>query len=588
MDHEFLQGEVPPPQEAEGYRQVQHALLELFAQKSSRADYLDEVVKLLMRCSGCRCGGVRVLDEYGNIPYESYQGFSREFWESESHLSIHRDQCACIRVISQKPESQDFRVMTPLGSFYCNNTFQFMENLSEGERARFRGTCIQSGFASVAVIPIRYRDEVLGAIHLADEEEEKVPRHLVEFIESLTPFMGSAIHRFNLEEEIQRDHETQRVINSLMSLSLEEIPLEELLRRGLELILSIPWLSLESRAAVFLMEGDAGPLALKAQIGLPESVRQACARVPLGYCICGQAAQKHDIHFVPYPAPEHDRISPDLPSHGHYCVPLVSSEGVLGVTNLYLPESYRDDERKREFLRTIAKVFVSTIKHKRAEEAIRESEKQLRSLSLQLLNAQEKERKRIAQELHDGIGQIMAAIKFGMENILSPGSQRKDPSVTKTRDTTIQLIRKAIEEVRRISTDLRPAILDDLGILATLGWFIREFESIYSDIRIERRLTIREEEIPDPLKIVIYRLFQEAMNNVAKHSQARHVSVSLAKKGNLMELAIADKGIGFDLEIPRAGIGLVSMRERVELSGGKFTLQSTKGKGTVIWATWPV
>ena len=587
MGLETLQGKIDKVKKDEGYLRIQHALLELFAKRYSRKEYLDEIVELLCRWTGCRCGGIRVLDEYGNIPYASYLGFSREFWGSENHLSIHKNQCACIRVMSEKPEPLDSRVLTPGGSFFCNNTLRFIDGLSEEEKERFRGACVRNGFVSVAIIPIRYRDEVLGAIHLADEREEKVPRPMVEFIESFTALIGEAVHRFNLEEEIQRNYETQKLINSFMGFSLEDISLEELLRRGLELILSIPWLSLESKGAIFLIEGDPEVLVLRAQTGLPESIRQTCGRVPLGHCICGRAAQGSEIYFVGDSAQGQEENPTDMAPHGHYCIPLVSAEGFLGLVNLYVPEGYRDDERKREFLKTIARVFVSSIQHKRAEGTIQESEKQLRALSVQLLNAQEKERKRIAQELHDGIGQNLAAIKFGVENILHQmGGKRSDPPI-KTLDTTVKLIQNAVEEVRRIATDLRPSMLDDLGILATLGWFIREFETIYSGIRIESSIEIQERDVPDPLKIVIYRVLQEGLNNVAKHSRTECVSVSLKRTGNAIELAIKDEGIGFDLENARAGLGLASMRERVELPGGMFSLESVKGKGTVIRAIWP-
>jgi len=588
MNLEALQGKIEVFKKDEDYPRIQHALLELFAKKSSRKEYLDKVVDLLCDWTGCRCGGIRILDEYGNIPYGSYLGFSQEFWESENYLSVHKDQCTCIRIMSGKPGPRDFQVLSPGGSFYCNNIFRFMDEISEEERTSFRGTCAKAGLTSVAIIPIRYRNEMLGAIHLADEREGRVPLLMVEFIESLTPLVGEAVHRFNLEEEIQRGYEAQKVINSLMGSSLEDISLEELLRRGLGLILSIPWLSLESKGAIFLKEGDPEALVLKAQLGLPESIFRSCGRVPLGHCLCGRAAREAEICFVEHSEQGHEKNLEDMPPHGHYCVPLVSGEGILGVINLYLPKGYRDDERKREFLKTIASVLVSSIEHKRAEGTIQESEKQLRSLSAQLLNAQEKERKRLAQELHDGIGQILAAIKFGMENVLQQMDLGASRPAMKTLDAAVKLVQNAVEEVRRISTDLRPSMLDDLGILATLSWFIREFEAIYSGIQIESWIEIQEKDIGDSLKIVIYRVFQEALNNVAKHSQSSRVFVSLKKTSEAIEMAVEDKGIGFDLENARAGVGLVSMRERVELSGGVFSLESAQGRGTRLWAKWPL
>jgi signal transduction histidine kinase len=573
-------------EEPGAHLQLQHSLLELFARKSSRREYLEEVVKLLCGWSDCACGGIRVLDEYGNIPYEAYRGFTREFWESESHLSLRHDQCACTRVISGKPDPQDLQVMTPGGSFHCNNTLEYIDQLSQAEKARFRGTCIQAGYASVAVVPVRYRGQVLGAIHLADRREGKLPRAKVELIESLTPLIGEAVHRFNLEEEVQRDREAQRVMNALLRLSLGEISPDELLRQGLELLLSVPWLSFEPRGAIYLAEGDPPVWRLKAHMGLSGELLESCAQLPPGWCVCGRAVEDLELHAGE--ARGAGIAEKGALGGGHSCIPLVSSEGVIGLAVLYGEDGFREEGKEEAFLRTAGGILAGTLRQKWAEEKIRSSEKDLRALSLQLLNAQEKERKRIAQELHDGVGQILAAIKFGVENVSQQMSGRLDPPVIKTLDSTVRMIQSAVEEVRKISTDLRPAILDDLGLLATVGWLIREFENIYSGITVERWMDVEEEEIPDSLKIVIYRVLQEALNNVAKHSRADRVFLSLKTSSEGIELAVEDQGVGFDLDNCRVGLGLGSMKERVELSGGRFLMESTQGKGTVIRAVWPI
>jgi PAS domain S-box-containing protein len=227
--------------------------------------------------------------------------------------------------------------------------------------------------------------------------------------------------------------------------------------------------------------------------------------------------------------------------------------------------------------------------HKRAEEALRESEKQLRYLSSQLLTAQENERERIARELHDGIGQSLSAVKFSVENSLKQINNETAGPAVKRLGAVIPMIQDSIEEVRKIAMDLRPSVLDDLGILATIGWFCREFQTIYSSIRIEQQLDIREDEVPDPLKTAIYRVLQEALNNVAKHSNANLANISLRRMEGMIELVIKDNGIGFDLEeAPRKGLGLSSMKERIELSGGSFTIESATGTGTIIRASWPL
>jgi PAS domain S-box-containing protein len=240
----------------------------------------------------------------------------------------------------------------------------------------------------------------------------------------------------------------------------------------------------------------------------------------------------------------------------------------------------------------ISGIVADMTKRRLAEDALRRSDKELRILSNQLLSAEEKERKRIARELHDGIGQALSAIKFSVENVLSEIDDHKDALDSSSLKSVIPLTQKTIEEVRRIVKDLRPSILDDLGILATITWFCREFQNVYSNIRITKKIDITEEDIPPPLKTIIYRLLQEALNNVAKHSQADQVYLSIHKQPNEIELLVKDNGRGFDLEKTisltpsQRGFGLASMRERAELSGGKFDIYSKIGKGTTIRVAW--
>jgi signal transduction histidine kinase len=136
--------------------------------------------------------------------------------------------------------------------------------------------------------------------------------------------------------------------------------------------------------------------------------------------------------------------------------------------------------------------------------------------------------------------------------------------------------------------DLRPSILDDLGILPALNWFCREYEKTYSQISVQKEMGISEDEVPDSLKTAIFRISQEALNNVAKHSEASLVDLSLQKVGERVELTIQDNGNGFEPAKIAKGFGLSTMRERAELSGGTFAVHSTAGKGTILQASWPL
>ncbi len=230
--------------------------------------------------------------------------------------------------------------------------------------------------------------------------------------------------------------------------------------------------------------------------------------------------------------------------------------------------------------------------HKRDKKSLKRSEHALHVLSGKLLGAQEQERKLIAAELHDGLGQSLSAIKFNLERgvkALAPCAEQCGG--IDIVNALVPRVRDAVDEVRRISMELRPSILDDLGILATIEWFCREFQQVYPHIEIDKRVTIDEDDLPDILNIVVYRIIQEALNNVAKHAEADRVELVLAKEGDYLKLSIRDHGRGFSLKGGNGrggykGIGLQSMRERAELSGGEFRIDTREGEGTWVEVQW--
>jgi len=226
------------------------------------------------------------------------------------------------------------------------------------------------------------------------------------------------------------------------------------------------------------------------------------------------------------------------------------------------------------------------------EERVKARTAELRRISLQLLNAQEEERKRIALELHDDLGQTLSAIKFRVENCLQEIDGKMTQNNHKSLEPIVPMVQRAVEDVRRIQKNLRPSSLDDLGILPTISWFCREFETTYSEIIIKKDMDIEESDVPEPLKIVIYRIIQEALNNIAKHSGADSMLLSLKKTDSRIEMVINDNGVGFDLDPittldhTHKGLGLSSMKERTELSGGSYSIESIKGSGTTVKSSW--
>lgn len=215
--------------------------------------------------------------------------------------------------------------------------------------------------------------------------------------------------------------------------------------------------------------------------------------------------------------------------------------------------------------------------------------RQARDLSAQLLNVQEQERKRIAGEFHDGIGQTLSIIRLNLEDAC-----RSLPEPDETRSLLEQLSGKmkgAIDEVRQITMDLRPAILDDLGILSTLNWFVREFRASYRDITVDLEIGVGEADVPERLKAVIYRILQDALHNIARQGGQAAICVRLGLFGRTLELAIEDSGPAGQAPAnaePGQDFGLISIRDRAHFSGGDYRVMSWAGHGTLIRVRWPL
>jgi PAS domain S-box-containing protein len=224
---------------------------------------------------------------------------------------------------------------------------------------------------------------------------------------------------------------------------------------------------------------------------------------------------------------------------------------------------------------------------KAREELVRTNDR-FRHLSNRLLKVQEEERRRIALEVHDSFASSLSAIRHRLQDI--PLKLKDQYNLEEVSNQ----LEAAIGEAKRIQTSLRPSVLDDLGIGPALNWFLREFQKTYPLINIEKLFQFGEDEIPDPIRIAIFRITQEALNNIGRHAKANCVGLFLSKNDHSIDLVIRDNGQGFDVdralsvENSRWGLGLSSMKERAALSGGSFHIESASGKGVTIRVLWPL
>lgn len=231
--------------------------------------------------------------------------------------------------------------------------------------------------------------------------------------------------------------------------------------------------------------------------------------------------------------------------------------------------------------------------YKRTKASINKAEKQLRYLSSQIIAAQEIERKRISRELHDELGQALSLIKLKLRFIKKNLHEDQIPVKQECEDT-LQFIDQVIENVRRLSRDLSPTVLDDLGLTAAIRWLIDNLTTSNKKIHVTSDITNIDHFFSQDAQINIYRIIQEALTNVTEHAQAKNISILIKKQDDTISFSIEDDGLGFDVKkalmkisIER-GLGLASMKERVQMLGGFFNLCSKEGKGTRVSFRIPI
>jgi PAS domain S-box-containing protein len=223
---------------------------------------------------------------------------------------------------------------------------------------------------------------------------------------------------------------------------------------------------------------------------------------------------------------------------------------------------------------------------KRAEQELRASSEQLRSLAAHLLSVREEERARISREVHDELGQSLTAVKMDLAWLEGRLPRGKGQMLKRIRSTR-QLADDIIQSIRRISTELRPAVLD-LGLAEAVEWQVQEFQT-RSGIQCTVRLLTREV-VASNASTAMFRIFQETLTNVARHAKATRAEVVLQKQQDWLVLLIRDNGRGFDQADPSLSksLGLLGMRERAAILGGRVNISSAPGKGTTVTAWIPL
>ena len=375
--------------------------------------------------------------------------------------------------------------------------------------------------------------------------------------------------------------------SALMHLGLDEL-LQQLLAR-LRRVLDA------DSAAVQLLDEEGKSLYARAVDGFCYDDFPSI-RVPLGKGVSGRIAAEGrpmivDDYSTVDPAGIEGVAPADLLAMTRSVMgaPLRVGEKVVGVVSVSSNRPRRFTEEDLKLLLLVADRAAPAVEKAHLLEKVRAGRERQKALSRRLLTAQEEERRRLAVELHDELGQVLTAVKINLASLERlPGT----PSASAHLRDTIASVDQAMERVRDLALDLRPSVLDDLGLPAALRWYVDRFART---AHVEAHLSI--DAVPHleaDLETVCFRVAQEALTNVARHARARHVWVDLHLLPVGLELSVRDDGSGFDIGVARdhavggASMGLLGMQERVALVGGEFEIRSAPGGGTEVRARFAV
>jgi signal transduction histidine kinase len=396
-------------------------------------------------------------------------------------------------------------------------------------------------------------------------------------------------HRQQAQEEIQRRNEELAALNAIAAVVSQSLDLNQILNDALDEVLQLEALKVEAGAMMFLLDEQTGELALAVHRGIPEGHPCLVGPLQVGDCLCGLAAQRGEVIVSDdcWQDERHNRRWPEMPPHRDICLPLKVRGKVLGVLKVWVPVAQEVTDADVKLWTSVSGQIGVAVENARLYEAEHVAREQLRDLASYLQTAREEERAHIAREIHDEFGQALTALKMDLSWLTGrlPGGE---PRLAEKISSMSDLVDSTIHTVRRVATELRPGLLDDLGLMAAIEWQAEEFAK-RTGIDCELYLSNEEIVLDRDLATTAFRIFQETLTNVARHAEATRVRVELEDKPEELVLVVCDNGKGIaESQISGSkSLGLIGMRERARVWGGDVALQGVPGQGTTVTVRIP-
>lgn len=548
--------------ERESRQQLAEMVLERLNQKGPLPDLIRDVIELIKESTNFKAVGVR-LHKGGDFPYFEVNGFPKDFVEDENYLCARNEEgeqvfdeeghpvlsCICGSVIVGRA-NPDLQFFTDGGSFWTNSTTELLSSASlKTLQIPLRSRCNEAGYESVALIPLRSGDEIVGLLQLNDSRPGRFTLEMVRFFEGIGASIGIALARIRAEENMH---------------NLAKFPSEN----------PSPVLRIAKEGTVLYANAAGSELLKTWGCNIGEQVPEHWCQYVLRILKSGSNEELE--------ASCGDRVFSLI------IAPVVEA-GYVNTYGVDITERKLAEEDLRKYRQHLEElVETRTGELTQANRQLLQEIEARKGLEKEILNVSEQERRKIGQELHDSLGQQLTGVAF-MTKVLEQKLAKKSLNEAADVAKIAQLVNQATNQARSLAKGLHPIDLDTGTLMSTLQDLAESTETLFGihcTFKCDKRIRIDNPEVA----VHLYRITQEAITNAIKHGKAKNIQIDLAYDANKSVLTVRNDGIDFpkEFEARHTGMGLQIMDHRVDIIEGSLDIHKDPKGGTIMTCTFPI